>query len=252
MKDYEYTKANRLVEPHKYMYTPYSGHNFLHSYLIDRKTCLERFSVMELSNAPESIDSVFTEMALIKIRRQLKGSPAVALDWFNNLNCWSEHRSDSIDLDRRNELQSMVDILSSMKIDVPINTQALISGIIASILMDMPETLTKEWLDRLVQRFEVTKKLFESYQPGLRKGVGSTDEVQLYWLFGMALCLFFVESGNIKFLSTLLKVSDLLCSLPDEQLMGQIPQQGMPVILATEVMHIYMLAHKRGVLFDFE
>ncbi|MEO1944879.1 MAG: hypothetical protein ABGY11_11325 [Candidatus Thioglobus sp.] len=252
MKSYEYTKANRLIEPHKYMYAPFNGHDFLHSYFLDRKVCLERFSVMDLSNAPESLDYTLTAMASIKLRRQLKGSPSVALEWFNNLNCLNEFRGDPKDIDKGNEIQRMVNILTSMKIDDPINTQDLICGIIASIVMDMPETLTKVWLDRLVQRFEVTKKLFESYQPGLRKGVGSTDVVRLYWLFALALCLFYVESRHIKFLSTLLKVSDLLCSLPDGLLLGQIPQQGMSVILATEAGCIYELAYKRGVLFDFE
>ncbi len=39
------------------------------------------------------------------------------------------------------------------------------------------EKLTKEWLDRLVQRFEVTKKIYETYLVGFSK---KAEAVQIW------------------------------------------------------------------------
>jgi hypothetical protein len=95
------------------------------------------------------------------------------------------------------------------------STLNLLHALIAVQLTNTQNANTKIWIDRLVQRFEVTKKIYESYAPGFRKGEGVNTSVRLYWLFALALCLFYVRYRQIKYLSTLLKICDLLCSLPE-------------------------------------
>jgi hypothetical protein len=73
-----------------------------------------------------------------------------------------------------------------------------------------------DWLDRLVQRFEVTKKLYHSYQPGFRKGVGIYNDLSLYVAFSYLLTMCCLSSQHLKTINTLLKVNDTLVSVkPD-------------------------------------
>jgi len=69
------------------------------------------------------------------------------------------------------------------------------------------------WLNALVQRFEVTKKLWSHYLPGFRKGQGVNDNLVLYQYFSLILAISYYEHSELQYLSTLLKVNDLLLSL---------------------------------------
>jgi hypothetical protein len=73
-----------------------------------------------------------------------------------------------------------------------------------------------DWLNRLVQRFEVTKKLYHSYQPGFRKGVGIFNDLSLYVVFSYLLTMCCLSNPHLKAINTLLKVNDTLVSVkPD-------------------------------------
>ena len=100
------------------------------------------------------------------------------------------------------------------------------------------------WMDRLVQRFEVTKKLYQKYLPGFRKGEGSRDEIVIYWLFAVALSLRAHGSKRLKYLNTLLKVCDLLCSLPLSDVLKVIPKIGLAAVIAAEMTCTQILIDK--------
>ena len=136
-----------------------------------------------------------------------------------------------------------------MSTHVRVTTLDLLHSQIAVQLTSAHDANTKIWLDRLVQRFEVTKKIYETYLPGFRKGAGDNALVRLYWLLALALSLFYARSNQIKYLSTLLKVCDLLCSLPENMLHEAIPEHGLSVVLAAEIVGVQLLAEAKGVSF---
>ena len=104
----------------------------------------------------------------------------------------------------------------------------------------------------LVQRFEVTKKIYKNYHINFRKGEGESDVVQLYWLFALSLTLYFCATKKIKYINTLLKVSDLLCSLDDKLLSQSIPPQGLSLILLVELLSVkYLSKNIDGVNHEF-
>ena len=109
------------------------------------------------------------------------------------------------------------------------------------ITVEDNNSLIKFWLDLIVQRFEVTKKIYESYPHNFRNGEGRSNIIQLYWMFALSLILFYCKTKNIKYLSTLLKVSDLLCSLDEKLLSDEIPAQGLSVILLVELLSVKIL-----------
>lgn len=111
--------------------------------------------------------------------------------------------------------------------------------------MGLHQVKVKKCLDCLLQRFEVTKKLYEVYSVGFKKGEGSNTLIVLYWLLALSLGLYYVKTKSIKYLSTLLKTCDLLCSLPDAIFFGQLSKESMKVIFLIEILSVEMLVKEK-------
>jgi hypothetical protein len=242
MIDYEYTMVNRLDEPHQYMYTKFEGHDFLNSYFDNRKNKIERFQEIANNAQCSNIDS---ELILKIITHLEKFIHDVSLKSDNNSQLLTTSLKDNRIGDEikadSNALQKIKDIFTTFHLDKIVNTEELLNGLLVCQLAGVQEVKTKEWLDRLVQRFEVSKKLYESYLPGFRKGNGSSKTVYLYWLFSLSLCLFYISTGSIKYLSTQLKISDLLCSLSENHFHEQVSSKGMSLLLLTEIKCVKLL-----------
>lgn len=209
---YEYTDTNRLRKPHKYMYTPYHGGAFINSYLSDRDGDIRRF------------ESQASTEELVGIERYLCESSVLFLD--QNCHSLAYGSSKSISyFDKKDR----------------VTTEELLLSLLGSQLSNTQDESLKYWVDFLVQRFEVTKKLYEIYHSNnLRKGGGEAESVRLYWLFSLLLTLFYSATNNIKYLSTTLKINDLICSL-DDDLLKNIPKQGILLVLSNEVDSINLL-----------
>ena len=70
------------------------------------------------------------------------------------------------------------------------------------------------WLERLVQRFEVTKRIFASYGPGLAsKGRTNYRHLPLYVRFAEVMELTYQRTSALPYLNALLKCLDTLSAL---------------------------------------
>ena len=215
---YEYTSTDRLIAPHKYMYTAYAGHEFIKAYFDDRLKNLERFSSLRVSKEMDGIDEIICEASFEIL---FKGALSI-------------HGIDKLQLKN----------YSSFKTGGEIHTPKLLVFLIFHLLSDSTDTKIKEWVDFLIQRFEVTKKLFEVYHSEkFRNGKGDYKIVRLYWLFSVLLTLAYSQTNNLKYLSTLLKTNDLICSLSNSNMVS-IPYKGMDLILSNEVGFIKILLNK--------
>ena len=224
MISYEYTKFDRLEKPHNYMYTPYFGCEFIQSYFNDRARSIERFKSLKDEQDIGEMDTYFCTALKLKQGNKI-------------LNAYFEEKIESI---------------TFFNIENEIITEKLLVSLLINQLVDSKEILTKEWLDYLVQRFEVTKKIYKIYLPGFRKGNGETDIIRLYWLFSLSLTLYYAKTKNIKYLSTLLKINDLLCSL-GSYFIRKVPIQGLELVLLIEVDSIKSLARSiKGVDLVFD
>lgn len=244
---YPYSQTNRLEEPHNYMYTPFQGELLLQSYQSSRMAVAHRFAATE--QAKVYPDHVFLTNVLPALEKHFEDISFAAGEKFRTL---LNSSSAKILCERKQECRSLDGFaggLEKLTTAEPVTTLDLLHALIAVQLFKVQDASVKVWLDRLVQRFEVTKKLYESYPSGFRKGEGINISVRLYWLFALVLCLFYSKSNEIKYLSTLLKVCDLLCSLPEYELQGHIPEHGLLIVLAAEIVSVEMLADIKGVLF---
>lgn len=73
-----------------------------------------------------------------------------------------------------------------------------------------------EYLLSLLGRFEVTGRLYESYEPGLRKGIGGYSNVRNYVFLAACLILLYRTNGSLKILNAVLKLNDLIVFLMEE------------------------------------
>lgn len=242
--NYLYSQINRLEEPHNYMYTPFQGEAFLQSYQSSRMAAMHRHVAAEHDTEPDHMLMTFALPALEKLFDTAShGSGKKFRALLESGSAISERRDGD---DYPDDLAKSLDTLAT---SAPVTTSDLLHALIAVQLTDIQSANAKIWLDRLIQRFEVTKILYERYPAGFRKGEGVKTSVRLYWLFALALCLFYARSNGLKYLSVLLKVCDLLCSLPENVLRGHIPEHGLSSVLAAEIVSVQLLAEKKGVSF---
>lgn len=237
---YIYTEANRLDQPHKYMYIKFEGSHLIKSYQTDRMDVLKRVSMISDHEkvAHVAFDyflEIFFTMAFDQHSAAAGAKYRELLPHPNQRNVPSHSETDN------SKIINFANSLPKYTDAEPIVTLELLQSIIASQLISLHDVKVKEWLDRVLQRFEVTKKIYEGYPEGFRKGEGSDALVLLYWLLALSLSLYYVKNNSVKYLSTLLKVCDLLCSLPDPVMFGQLSKQTMATILSTELVSVEML-----------
>jgi hypothetical protein len=244
---YIYSKDNRLINPHNYMYTPYQGIEFLQSYESSRMTIINRFvSTKSLKfNEDNFLVKDFLPVLLKSSLSNLTTNEKKIKLLLENI---------SLELAGNNYIKN--DNVNNMLVDFKklttteeISTLNLLHSLINIFLRDNQNLNIKMWVNKLVQRFEVTKNIYESYLPGFRKGRGDNKLTRLYWLFSLTLSLIYLRSKKIKYLSTLLKVNDLICSLTEDDLLDNIPQHGVTLVLITEILCIKSLSNKKGISF---
>ncbi|HPJ92646.1 MAG TPA: hypothetical protein PKY89_01955 [Deltaproteobacteria bacterium] len=248
--NYSYCQSNLLEKPCTYMYTPFQGSELFRSFVAIRVAILRR-DHPEICQAREP-DQMLVDKSLPALEQLINNE---SIDGGQMLRAFFgsafPHQREA-HKDSGNILHDLAQSLRNMTTKSAVNTLELLHALAAFQLIEEPDENLKVWIDRLVQRFEVTKKIYEIYPEGFRKGSGSNDHVRLYWLFALVLCLYYTRSKNLKYLNTLLKVCDLLCSLPADMLDKEIPKGGLPFVLAAEVISIYLLAQKKGIPIDLD
>ena len=245
--NYPYSKVNRLEESHNYMYTPFQGLALLQAYQSSRMDAMHCYS--DTSQKSIESDRILVTVALPALEGSFDAASPIAGRQFRT---FLEEGNVKLNIRIKPELDSLVEPANYLNGFTPtesVNTLDLLHALISAQLINIHGDYTKIWLDRLVQRFEVAKKLYQIYLPGFRKGEGSNTTVRIYWLFALALSLYYCATFKIKYLNTLLKICDLLCSLPENELKKQIPEHGLLVVLITELVGIKLLAENKGVTF---
>jgi hypothetical protein len=220
---YPYTASSRLDEPHNYMYAPFGGADFLRAYRQNRSAVLRRIAVGTVAG-----DAAYEVPVLACLKRlgwdgaQLGQATAQLLP----LPTGSDPAAN----------------LARFSVAEPVDTSRLLEALLAAQLGAAGSEQVKVWLDRLVQRFEVTKKLHATYLPGFRKGDGVHTLVRLYWLLSLSLTLAYAVTRSLKYINTLLKVNDLLASLPSHLFAGHFSVELMTIVFEVELAGVYSLA----------
>ena len=176
LKMYPYIQENQLESPCRYTYTSFFGKEFLQAYLRSRSLILSSCDATKLVSADDC-------MSRFKHAYKRYSTP---LPDPNKM----MYRQIIYIIDFIECLRDLFALKS-------VNAQHI------------------DCLNRLIQRFEVSKRLYTSYQSNLTKGSGDYKTLNNYFQFGFLLSFAYMETSNLQYLNSLLKVNDLLLSTND-------------------------------------
>ncbi|MSR77618.1 MAG: hypothetical protein EXS63_05265 [Candidatus Omnitrophica bacterium] len=100
-----------------------------------------------------------------------------------------------------------------------VSTKELLESVYRSLQTSSPhlEGHLKRWLERLIKKFEITKRIHRAYRSGF-KAVDPSQRRELDLYIGLAevFALAYEKNSRLIFLNALLKVIDTLCSIEKE------------------------------------
>ena len=195
---YPYGDRNLLKSPEKYQYTKYLGKDYYRAYDCNRQQALSRINA-RIARLPSYLNGCDKDNHWLCQQFQLDPSLSPYLEY---------------------DLAALADG-SDERASVPGSQQSVVDWLI-NLLEDpsLSESQMQSLLI-LVQRFEVSKKLFWTYHlPSLRRKGDLVESLLVYQLFGLLLCRSIEQcQGQPRALiltNALLKLMDLLVSVQGE------------------------------------
>ena len=235
---YTYNQRNLFNYHEKYIYTKYEGPRLFDAYFANRGDILKKCKVDKMGLVGPCL-AIKTAYKLIK--ENMDGDERFKLLQKKLLQQYSIKNNLNIDSIRVNS------VLRGLDINKKIQTSTLLNLLIESVYLGGFAEINNNWINRLIQRYEVTKKLYQEYLPGFRKGNGDSSKIKIYWLFAVLLLMLHQKTENLKYLSTMLKVNDLITSLPKKELNQQIPELGLDLLLTGELIIVERLIKSKGI-----
>lgn len=226
------------------MYTKYQGIELIQSYFNNRNNLIKQ---CRNSKSESNTSSLITLKTFQVIKEKLSKVAPEMLELYYPKYLLDESSDFHLSCDSDIDLISTPNSIKNISIDQSVQTLVLLDSLFVSLLKNTHNVINKIWIDHLVQRYEVTKKLYVEYQPGFRKGCGLNNSIKLYWYFAIILIVYYLQTNKIKYLNTLLKVCDLISSLPFNALNRDIPNFGLDLVLSTEIVFVDKLLRAKGI-----
>ena len=82
----------------------------------------------------------------------------------------------------------------------------------STILLEFEKDDKIQEIEKFLKKFEIRKRIFSVYDNMLKNNSSDYREMKNYILLGMICAKQFEKSNNLKFLNTLLKLNDTICS----------------------------------------
>jgi hypothetical protein len=240
---YVYSAQNRLVTPETYMYSEFRGLPFLIEYLQSRACVVEENWDCRAGAGDDcALASLAAPVLQVRLEALETGCGRALQVFLDSSPAGKLQRTRSLCA----ELTAASAYVESQTTATSTDTVELLLGLISIQLTGKVNDCVPRWLNRLIQRFEVTKKLHPIYQAGFRKGEGTPESLRLYFLFALALTLSYTHDRNLQLLSTLLKVNDLLCSVSQAERRAAALTAAVGLVVATECACVVALARSKG------
>ncbi|UCD03744.1 MAG: hypothetical protein JSW73_04360 [Candidatus Woesearchaeota archaeon] len=204
---YEYSKINRIESPNIYMYTLYNGKDFLNEFFEYRKECQEKIleNLFSNQNSSEKIELTKVGSCVINFANKIK-----ILEENNKIsNSLIIQEFDKFSLEETN---SFLETLGNEEI---ITKSALEKLILMMLNVDNKEKFYFV-LSKLLKKFEVTKKICDSYAKNFVKNESDYRTIKNYILLSFLIMDYYNFSRNFKFLNATLKINDTICSVIDK------------------------------------
>ena len=239
--NYIYNKNNLFENPEKYMYTKFEGSGFFIDYFHSRYKSIELLS--NINEYPLNNIDFYT------VKQEIKNRLNKDLEIYERELRWFKS-SYNDDFSTLSDCKMQKTKLSSFSFEEGVDTKDLFLSILSSINDNKNIKLSKIWVNHFVQRFEVTKKLFTRYDKGIKRGLSYSDNFEIYIIFSLILSIIYIQSSNLKYLNTLLKICDLLTSLISENNINKIHSGLLQQVILIEITFIKILLNSKGIQYE--
>lgn len=201
--NYVYTDRDLLSEPETYEYSDVFGRPFLDAYLDDRAEILSYLDSRLVDEAPIDAEENWSGLleTILWAATESVGPYLPILDG------------------REQSSRSSVDFKVVVPESLPdrsatgSSTMAVLSRLLGYPGDRPPDRETATvWLDRLVERFEVDKRLYSTYDADMSSVDNEPAPLAAYPMLALAALVHHNRSGNLKHLNVALKLCDLLSS----------------------------------------
>ena len=164
--NYIYNQQNLIENPEKYMYTKFQGIDLFETYFKNRNNILKK--CRGTISGPNS-SSLVIQRAFTAIKQNLIRKSPDALESFRPHIKQEDMKSIHSRINDFDSLQ-INKLMNNFSLSQSVETSILLDTLFASMLLDLKNINNKIWLDRLVQRFEVSKNYMKNISLVLERG----------------------------------------------------------------------------------
>lgn len=220
---YCFTNVDRVTYPHNYHYTKFKGLDFLFYYFINRLSAL-KFAQTE--------DLYFEQNNRLLFFKNLPELVAKIEGWSNALNFLpmeSKEQPLSADGIQKIAIQNTLHRLQEIN-----NSKRLESEDIKQLML-------------FLRKFEISKKIYSSYDSKWQKGYGNYDNLNLYLLLSNNLGRLYNIKKSNQILSSRLKLNDLIISSDNSCLLNEQSEINQSKIIFKEMFDVYNLCKEKEI-----
>jgi len=94
----------------------------------------------------------------------------------------------------------------------------------------------REFVIKLHKKFEVSKRVYVFYNLNNMKPISLNIEILNFILLGLSLLKLYEESGFLGYLNSILKLNDIICSIPAKE--NSLFSEAIENLVKSEILHI--------------
>ena len=189
------------------MYSPFYGKDFLFSYLKNRLNFINNFE-----NKKPIYENDYYYLLVNFIKKNKK-------NWQidSDLKSLIDNDSDNIQFLKKKYASHKYKSLFDLKRSKIIKTSDLLDTIIINAINRKYEIETRNYVELFIRKFEVSKKIYIYYSNNFKKIDNQANHINIYLKLSTLISIECLKKPNNRYLSTLLKINDLIISCKSEK-----------------------------------
>ena len=174
----------------------------------------------------------------------------------NFLRSYQKHRQDFINNITKNKVfQPIKEIITALNLKVYedyiknynleiIDSTKLLYSILFYLKTKKEIPTINNLINNVIKKFEIKKRIYSTYDKKFKETSSNFSNLRNYLLLSLICLVKYEETFNLKFLNTLLKINDIICS-KEELLSDDIPLS--IYVLENELTHVINLCNEKKV-----
>ena len=198
---YTFNNKDLLIAKENYMYFPFYGKEFFLDYSKNRVDFIKKIQIhnKKINNLYyyKVVEFIYLQKTNYKFSNKLS-------------NIISDYKI-KVNINKTSKKISAYNFLN-LKKNTIINTNDLLDFLIINAVNKTNSIIVINYLEKLIKKFEVSKKLYCTYSKSFKKIDNQFKSIDIYKKLSLLLIITYIQDSNNRYLSTLLKINDLISS----------------------------------------